>query len=306
MIDRALPTPAGFPVHRHVHTRWDDHDTYDHVNNALYYSFVDSAIGDWLLDATQHDVRVQEAIGVVVESSCRFHREIRFPEVVTVGLRSGGVGNSSVRYEFALFVGDEIAGAGTFSHVYVDRHTRRPVSVPDPIRTAVVDQLTVDRTESVADDHQPRVFASIEELAQAKGEVIGISGWHTIDQRRVDQFAAATEDEQWIHVDPDRAATGPFGSTVAHGFLSLSLVSTLLWESYDVQGVAVTINYGTDKVRFPAPLHVGKKVRGTVELLDVDPGPKGGKVRTRVTVEAEDSERPVCVAETTVLLVPEP
>ncbi|GAA3482191.1 MaoC/PaaZ C-terminal domain-containing protein [Streptomyces yanii] len=300
---RVPPTLADYPVRRNVPTRWDDHDTYDHTNNALYYAFVDTAIGGWLLEVAETDVRLLDAIGMVVESSCRFHREIRFPEVVTVGIRSAGPGNSSVPYEFALFVGDELAGEGRFVHVYADRHSRRPVAVPPTIAAAVRDRLgpATPQDEAVA-AHAPRAFATVADLEAAKGKVIGVSAWHTIDQERVNQFAAATEDEQWIHVDPARAASGPYGSTIAHGFLTLSLVSAMLWEAYVVEDVKVTINYGTEKVRFPAPLRVGGRVRGTVELIGVEHTPRGSRIRTQIAVESDAGGKPVCVAETVVVV----
>lgn len=242
-------------------------------------------------------------MGLVVESSCRFHRQIRFPEVVTVGLRCARAGHSSVPYEFALFVGDELAGEGRFAHVYVDRTSRRPAAVPAAIAAAVRDQLgPATSAEGTGPAHAPRSFASVADLRAATGTVIGVSDWHTIGQARVAQFAAATEDEQWIHVDPVRPASGPYGSTIAHGFLTLSLVSKLLWEAYVVEDVTVTINYGTEKVRFPAPLRVGQRVRGTVELLAVERTPRGSRVRTRITVESDAGGKPVCVAETVVVV----
>lgn len=120
----------------------------------------------------------------------------------------------------------------------------------------------------------------------------------------MDQFAAATEDEPWIHVDPVRAQSGPYKSAIVHGFLSLSLVSAMLWEIYAVEDLDVQINYGTGKVRFPAPLWVGEQVRATAELLEVTPGAKGARVRTLVTIKSETVAKPICVAETVVLLVP--
>lgn len=298
-----LPTLSDYPVHRSVPTRWDDHDTYDHANNALYYAFVDTAIGGWLLEATNIDVRLMDAIGMVVESSCRFHREIRFPEVVTVGIRSVGPGKSSVPYEFGLFVGDELAGEGRFIHVYADRTSRRPVPVPTPIAAAVRDQLGPSTlSEDLPSGHAPQSFMNVDELKAATGQVIGVSEWHTIDQARVNQFAIATEDEQWIHIDPARAASGPYGSTIAHGFLTLSLVSKMLWEAYVVEDVTVTINYGTEKVRFPAPLRVGERIRGTVKLIGVEDTPRGHRIRTQISVESDAGEKPVCVAETVVVV----
>ncbi len=144
-----------------------------------------------------------------------------------------------------------------------------------------------------------RTFANPEELAKAVGEQLGYSEWHTVDQDRVNGFADATGDHQWIHVDPERAKAGPFGTTIGHGFLTLSLVPVLVGEVYRVDGVRMGINYGLDKVRFPAPLPVGSRVRAGVELLSADPSPDGGtQVKCKVTIEREGGDKPVCVAET--------
>jgi len=144
-----------------------------------------------------------------------------------------------------------------------------------------------------------QTFANPDELIKKIGEQLGHSDWHQIDQDRVDAFAEATEDRQWIHIDPVRAAEGPFGTTVAHGFLTLSLVPVLVSEIYRVDGVRMALNYGLDKVRFPAPLPTGSRVRAGVELLGADPTSDGGiQVRARVTIERDGGEKPVCVAET--------
>lgn len=144
-----------------------------------------------------------------------------------------------------------------------------------------------------------QTFANPDELIKKIGENLGYSDWHQIDQDRVDAFAEATEDRQWIHVDPAKAAQGPFGTTVAHGFLTLSLVPVLVSEIYKVNGVRMALNYGLDKVRFPAPLPTGSRVRATAELLSADPTADGGiQVRARVTITRDGSEKPVCVAET--------
>ena len=144
-----------------------------------------------------------------------------------------------------------------------------------------------------------QTFANPDELVKKIGEHLGYSEWHQIDQDRVNAFAEATEDRQWIHMDPARAAQGPFGTTVAHGFLTLSLVPVLVSEIYKVDGVRMALNYGLDKVRFPSPLPTGSRVRGSVELLSADPTTDGGiQVRARVTIERDGAEKPVCVAET--------
>ncbi len=144
-----------------------------------------------------------------------------------------------------------------------------------------------------------RTFANPDELAKAVGEQLGYSEWREIDQDRVNGFADATDDHQWIHVDPERAKAGPFGTTIAHGFLTLSLVPALAGAVYRVDGVRMGINYGLDKVRFPAPMPVGGRVRAGVELLSADPTSDGGtQVKCRVTIEREGGDKPVCVAET--------
>jgi acyl dehydratase len=135
-------------------------------------------------------------------------------------------------------------------------------------------------------------------LAEATGQHLGYSDWIEIDQKRVDLFADATGDHQWIHVDPERAATGPFKRTIAHGFLTLSLVPVLVADVYQVDGVGMAVNYGLNKVRFPAPLPVGGRVRGGVELVEVTPVDGGVQVVARVTVEVDGTAKPCCVAET--------
>ncbi|AJF67996.1 MaoC family dehydratase [Streptomyces vietnamensis] len=144
-----------------------------------------------------------------------------------------------------------------------------------------------------------KVFQNIEELERAVGTHLGQSGWHTVTQRQIDTFAEATGDYQWIHVDAEKAAAGPFGGTIAHGYLTLSLVPMLGWQIYRVEGVKTAINYGVNKVRFPSPVPVGSKVRAGVELLSVESGGGGGhRVTARVTIEREGSDKPACVAET--------
>ncbi|RTL66512.1 MAG: MaoC family dehydratase [Pseudonocardiaceae bacterium] len=142
-----------------------------------------------------------------------------------------------------------------------------------------------------------RVFNGVDELRGAVGEPIGESGWFTVDQSRIDGFADATDDHQWIHVDVDKAAKGPFGTTIAHGFLTLSLLPSLLKDVYSVEGTKMGINYGLNRVRFTSPVPVGSKVRGVVELADVSDVDGGVQITTKVTVEIEGSERPALVAE---------
>lgn len=142
-----------------------------------------------------------------------------------------------------------------------------------------------------------RVFADLEELRQAKGSSLGTSDWIVIEQSRIDRFADATGDHQWIHVDAERAASGPFGTTVAHGYLTLSLLPCLGPMIYRVEGARVGINYGLDKVRFPAPVPVGSWVRARAELLEVTDIEGGVQLVVRYTVEREGGSKPVCVAE---------
>lgn len=146
---------------------------------------------------------------------------------------------------------------------------------------------------------EPRVFTSADELTTAVGEELGVSDWLEVDQKRIDLFADATGDHQWIHVDPERAAGGPFGSTIAHGFLTLSLLPALVPQTLRVDGARMGVNYGVNKVRFPAPVPVGSRVRARAQLSDVQPlGEEAVQIAVTVTVEREGGEKPVCVAET--------
>ncbi|MCH0539500.1 MaoC family dehydratase [Streptomyces sp. MUM 203J] len=145
---------------------------------------------------------------------------------------------------------------------------------------------------------QPRVFTSADELRAAVGERLGYSDWLEVDQKRIDLFAEATGDHQWIHVDPQAAARGPFGTTIAHGYLTLSLLPALVPQLLRVEGVTMGLNYGANKVRFPAPVPVGSRLRATAALKEVTDVPGGGAQLTlTVTVEREGGDKPVCVAE---------
>ncbi|KDN81625.1 MaoC family dehydratase [Kitasatospora cheerisanensis] len=141
-------------------------------------------------------------------------------------------------------------------------------------------------------------FASLADLTAAVGTELGTSEWHTVDQERVNLFAEATGDHQWIHVDPERAKDSPFGGTIAHGYLTLSLLPVLAKECYGVEGIAMALNYGSDKVRFPAPLPVGTAVRATAVLVSADEVPGGVQAVVRFTISSEASPKPHCVAET--------
>ena len=147
-----------------------------------------------------------------------------------------------------------------------------------------------------------REFNSIEELQPLVGQEVAVSDWSTIDQERIDRFADATSDHQWIHVDPERAKTGPFGTTVAHGFLTLSLLPYLTYQAIAFNNTKLAINYGLDRVRFPAPVPVGSRLRGRfklqkIEILKPLRGMPGAQLVWEVTIEREGSSKPVCVAE---------
>lgn len=145
--------------------------------------------------------------------------------------------------------------------------------------------------------HTVRQFARLAELQPLVGQEIGRSDWLTVDQQRIDLFAEATDDHQWIHVDPVRAAAGPFGATVAHGFLTLSLLPPFFASGFHIEGIRMGINYGLNRVRFPAPVRVGSRLRGRFKLLAYEPLEGGAQLTVEVTVEMEGSDRPACVAE---------
>jgi acyl dehydratase len=145
---------------------------------------------------------------------------------------------------------------------------------------------------------QPRIFGSVDELRAAVGEQLGWTPWQEIDQKRIDLFAEATGDHQWIHVDPEKAALGPFGTTIAHGYLTLSLIPSLTPQLFSIEGVRMGVNYGVNKVRFPAPVPTGSRVRATAVVDDVSEVGGGFQLVTRVTIEREGGDKPVCVAET--------
>ena len=153
----------------------------------------------------------------------------------------------------------------------------------------------------------PTTFQSPSELPAAVGRHLGYSDWLPITQERVNLFADATGDHQWIHVDPERAKSGPFGGAIAHGYLTLSLVNCFLPQIVEVRGISMGVNYGADRVRFPAPVKVGARVRGGAELLKVEETKDGGVQATiRVTVEVEGGGRPACVVDTISRYYPQP
>ncbi|WP_392467550.1 MaoC family dehydratase [Arsenicicoccus cauae] len=150
-----------------------------------------------------------------------------------------------------------------------------------------------------------RTFKGIDEVVAATGEHLGYSDWHEVTQQQVDLFAEATGDHQWIHVDPERAAREtPFGGTIAHGYLTLSLIPGLLPEVYEVRGVTMGMNYGANKIRFLTPVRVGSRVRVGIQLQETSQTRAGLQMVLAMTVEIEGSDKPACVAEVVYLLVP--
>jgi acyl dehydratase len=148
-----------------------------------------------------------------------------------------------------------------------------------------------------------RVFRTLDDVAAAGGEELGTSEWLIIEQERVDLFADATNDHQWIHVDAERAAAGPFGGTIAHGYLTLSLLPFFGSQVFSLETPGARLNYGVNKVRFPHPVRVGSRIRARVTLGEVTDVAAGKQLTARYTVEIEGQEKPACVAETVVLLL---
>jgi acyl dehydratase len=141
------------------------------------------------------------------------------------------------------------------------------------------------------------VFEQLADLQPRVGDTLGTSEWIEIDQRRIDLFAEATGDHQWIHVDPVRAAAGPFGTTIAHGFLTLSLLPEMFAGAFAVADTRMGVNYGLNRVRFTAPVPVGSRLRGRFKLLAYEPIAGGAQLTVEVTIEREGADRPVCIAE---------
>jgi acyl dehydratase len=150
-----------------------------------------------------------------------------------------------------------------------------------------------------------RIFASLAELAACTGQEVAVSDWITISQEQINLFAEATGDHQWIHVDVEKAAAGPFGAPIAHGFLTLSLLPRFFESSFEVTGSRMGVNYGLNKVRFTAPVPVGSRLRGRMKLLAAEAiAGDGMQMSWEVTVEREGSAKPVCVAESLVRRYP--
>ena len=146
-----------------------------------------------------------------------------------------------------------------------------------------------------------KTFQTIADLAACIGQVVAVSDWTTITQQQVNMFADATDDHQWIHVDPEKAAAGPFGGPIAHGFLTLSLLPKFFESAFEIVGSRMGVNYGLNKVRFMAPVPVGSRLRASMKLLASEPIDNNGVQLTwEVTVEREGSGKPVCVAESLV------
>ncbi|HEU4567610.1 MAG TPA: MaoC family dehydratase [Marmoricola sp.] len=147
------------------------------------------------------------------------------------------------------------------------------------------------------------VFRTFEEIESAAGQELGASDWVEVTQEQVDRFADATGDHQWIHVDVERAKHGPFGGTIAHGYLTLSMVPMLGAQVMSLETPGAKLNYGVNKVRFPHPVRVGSRIRARVTLGEVTDVPAGKQLTARYTVEIEGQDKPACVAETVVLLL---
>lgn len=149
------------------------------------------------------------------------------------------------------------------------------------------------------------VFATPHDLLAAVGTVLGPTEWLLIDQERINLFADATGDHQWIHVDPERAATGPFGKTIAHGYLTLSLANVFLPQLIDVRGFSHGVNVGTERTRFLAPVPVGSRIRGSGEILKVEEIKGAIQSTVRITIELEGSDKPACTVDTISRYYPE-
>lgn len=142
-----------------------------------------------------------------------------------------------------------------------------------------------------------RTFEKISDLQPLVGQELGVSDWMTITQEQINKFADATGDHQWIHTDPERAKAGPFGTTIAHGFLTLSLLPEMTAKAFRVTETRMGVNYGLNKVRFPSPVPAGSKVRGRFKLIEYIPLEGGAQMTVECTMEREGSDKPVCVAE---------
>lgn len=148
-----------------------------------------------------------------------------------------------------------------------------------------------------------RTFGSLQEFSAAKGEILGHSNWHAVTQDMINAFAGVTGDDQWIHVDIERAASGPFGATIVHGYLTVSLLPVLMTEAFRVENLAMGVNYGMNRLRFPAPVPAGSKIRLEATLTDIRPTPLGSLASIRLRVEIEGQSKAACIADTLSLYV---
>lgn len=148
------------------------------------------------------------------------------------------------------------------------------------------------------------ILDTIEDLKAYTGKITGQSPWIQVSQERINEFAKATEDYQWIHVNEEKAHKSIFGSTIAHGFLTLSLAPWMSYNTYEVKNIAHSVNYGLDKVRFLSPVKAGSNLRGSFKLLEVTSSKEGYKIKNELTIEIEGEEKPACVAETLGVIYP--
>jgi acyl dehydratase len=149
----------------------------------------------------------------------------------------------------------------------------------------------------------PTEYHGISAFEAQLGRHLGYSDWLDVTQKQIDLFADATGDHQWIHVDVEKAAAGPYGRTIAHGYLTLSLVPILVQQIYKVTGLSMQVNYGVDKLRFPSAVPVESRIRAGAELIKLERTPTGGRATVRVTVEVDGADRPACVVDTIAAMV---
>lgn len=149
-----------------------------------------------------------------------------------------------------------------------------------------------------------RAIAGLSEFRELVGQELGVGSWITVTQEMIAEFADITSDHQWIHVDTDRAQSGPFGTTVAHGYLTLSLLPALTREVFVIDGLSMAINYGLNRVRFPSPVRSGSRIRNRASLVSLEPAKKGMQAVILNQIDIEGSDAPACVAESVSLLVP--
>ena len=157
--------------------------------------------------------------------------------------------------------------------------------------------MSITNPQATASAQQTR-YAQLTDLQSLVGQDIGCGDWMAVDQARIDLFAQATGDHQWLHTDPARAASGPFGATVAHGFLTLSLLPALFESAFAIDDVRMGVNYGLNRVRFMSPVRVGSRVRGRFKLVSYEPLHAGAQLTVDATIEIEGADKPACVAQT--------